>query len=76
MEALRSRVTLLLVSVFVLLLIVDCIDDLTLGNRFQVPTELFGLVGAIIAGLYTASLIRRNHLHNLHNHPGGQRDER
>jgi len=61
MDELREIVTIGITGVFLLLLLVDCVDDLFLGNHWAgVPAELYGLVGAILAGLYGAKLVRRN----------------
>ncbi len=61
MDQLRSRVTTALVSAFLMLLGIDVLDDLLLGNRWAgAPREFYPLVGAIIAGLFASQAFRRN----------------
>ncbi len=52
MENLRAFVTRAIVCAFILLLFVDVVDDLCLANRWAgCPTELYPLIGAIIAAI-------------------------
>lgn len=61
MEALRAFTTRLLVILFAVLVVADCIDDMVFGNRWTgVPTEMYGLLGALIAGLYASTVVRRD----------------
>lgn len=59
MDSLPPFVVRSLTSVFICLLIGDFVDNLVLGDRYQIPTPLFGLVGSIIAGLLAPEAIRR-----------------
>ena len=62
MDELRDWSIRLLVGLFTVLLLADMIDGLVLGNRWAgCPTELFGIIGAIVGGLFTvAALSRKN----------------
>lgn len=61
MIELRAWVVRLVSSLVAGLVVIDVLDDLLLGNKWSgCPKELFGLLGAIIAGLFAASAIGRN----------------
>ncbi len=59
MDQLRTQVTLALVCLLAILLLADAADCLFLGNHYDVPAALFGLVGTAIGGLYAPELVRR-----------------
>ena len=59
-EALRARVTWFVTILTGALVVIDMLDDLLLGNRWEgCPKELLALMGAVVAGLYTSEVLRR-----------------
>ncbi len=59
MDRLRARVTTAIITIFLLLLVTDVLDDLFLSNRWAgCPKELYAVVGAIVAGLFAAQALR------------------
>lgn len=60
MDTLRARVTYLIVGAFLLLLGADAVDGLLLEDKWSgCPKELYPIVGAIVAGLFTAEMLRQ-----------------
>lgn len=59
MDELRAFATRIMISGLLALITVNCLDDMVLGNRWEgPPVELYGLVGVILGGLFTAELMR------------------
>ena len=59
-DALRAFVVRALTVAFVGLLAVDVLDDVLAGNRWAgCPTEMYPLMGAVLAGLFTAEALRK-----------------
>ncbi len=60
MDSLRQFVVKLVVAVFAILVIADPLDDILLGNRWKgCPGEMYPLVGAIVAAMFTAEALRK-----------------
>ena len=60
-DQLRQQVALALIAAFVLLLFIDAIDDLFIGNKWGgCPKEVYPLIGALIAALFAAAALKRN----------------
>ena len=58
-DNLRCWVSRIVVGSLVVSLTVDVIDNVFWGDCYEVPAALFGLVGAIIGGLYAVPMFRR-----------------
>ncbi len=59
MDRLRAQVTLALLGLLIMLSVVDAVDCVVWGNRYEIPPALIGVVGTAVGGLYAPELLRR-----------------
>lgn len=59
MPRLKSFVGYGVSTLFMILLLLDAFDRRLLGYDYRVPLELYGLIGTVIAGLFTSDFIRK-----------------
>ena len=59
MDSLRQFVARAVTSTLVTLLVVDAVDAIVGTNRYEVPTELYWVVGTIVGGLFAVEALSK-----------------